>query len=66
MDKAEIAFGLVDKNKDGHINKEEFEKTFKNLSKEKADKLFDHLDKNNDGTLDFSEFKEMMDTHKKK
>ena len=66
MDKAELAFRLADKNKDGHVNKQEFEKTFKNLPKENADKLFDHLDKNNDGKLDSSEFKDMMNNPKKK
>ena len=65
-DKTELAFSLADKNKDGNVDKKEFEKMFKNLQKEKADKLFDHLDKNNDGKLDFSEFKDMMDIRKKK
>ena len=65
MDKAELAFGLADKNKDGSLSKKEFRETFKSLPKEKADKLFHHLDKNNDGKIDVSEFKDMMNTNKK-
>ena len=66
MDRAELAFRLADKNKDGNVDKKEFEKMFKNLPKEKADKLFAKLDKDNDGKVDFSEFKDMMDIRNKK
>ena len=66
MDKAEIAFRLTDTNKDGYIDKQEFEKMAKSLTKEKIDKVFENCDKNKDGKLDFSEFKEMMTTKKKK
>ena len=66
MNKAEIAFRLADKDKDGYVDRSEFEKMAKNLPKEKMDKVFDNVDKNNDGKLDFSEFKAMMDMCKKK
>ena len=66
MNKAEIAFRLADKDKDGYVDRSEFEKMAKNLPKEKMDKVFDNVDKNNDGRLDFSEFKAMMDMCKKK
>ena len=66
MNKAEIAFRLADKDKDGYVDRSEFEKMAKNLPKEKMGKVFDNVDKNNDGKLDFSEFKAMMDMCKKK
>ena len=59
MDKAELAFRLADKNKDGQVDKIEFEKTFRNPTKERTDKVLDHLDKNSDGKLYLSEFKDM-------
>ena len=66
MDKTEIAFKLADKNKDGYIDKEEFEKMAKTLTKEKVEKVFQKCDKNGDGKIDYSEFKTMMDMNKKK
>ena len=66
MDKTEIAFKLADKNQDGYIDKEEFEKMAKTLPKDKVEKVFQMCDKNNDGRMDFEEFKIMMDHNKKK
>ena len=66
MDKAELAFSLVDKNTDGNVNKKEFEKMCKSLPKEEADKLFDSIDMNNDGEVALFEFDDMMETRKKK
>ena len=65
MDSAEIAFKLTDTNKDGYIDKTEFKKMAKSLTKEKVDKAFEHCDKNKDGKLDIYEFKEMMKSPKK-
>ena len=66
MNKTEIAFKLADKNKDGFIDKTEFEQMAKTLSKEKVEKVFQKCDKDGDGKIDFSEFKIMMDMNKKK
>ena len=66
MDKTEIAFKLADKNKDGFIDKEEFEKMAKTLTPDKVEKVFQKCDSNGDGKIDFSEFKKMMDMNKKK
>ena len=66
MDKTEIAFKLADKDNDGYIDRSEFEKMAKNLSKEKAGKVFEKCDKNGDGRIDFSEFETMMNMNKKK
>ena len=66
MDKTEIAFKLADKNKDGYIDKQEFEKMAKTLSKDKVDKVFQKCDSNGDGKIDYAEFKTMMDMNKKK
>ncbi|HEU0095550.1 MAG TPA: hypothetical protein VFQ52_03790 [Rhizomicrobium sp.] len=41
---AHVRFGVLDKNKDGHISREEFEASGK--------KLFDALDTNHDGVVD--------------
>ena len=60
MDAAEMAFRLTDSNKDGFVDKSEFRKMAKSLSKEKLDKAFEFCDKNKDGKLDIYEFKEMM------
>ena len=38
MDKAQIAFRLYDKDKDGYITKGEMQKLAKNLSKQQIDK----------------------------
>ena len=64
MDSAEIAFKLTDTNKDGYIDKTEFKKMAKSLTKEKVEKAFEHCDKNKDGKLDIYEFKEMMKSPK--
>ena len=66
MDTTEMAFRLADKSNDGYIDKEEFEKMAKNLSKEKIDKVFEKFDKDGDGTMSYLEFKAMMDGNKKK
>ena len=66
MDKTEIAFKLADENKDGYIDKQEFEKMAKTLSKDKVDKVFQKCDSNGDGKIDYAEFKTMMDMNKKK
>ena len=66
MDKTEIAFKLADKNRDGFIDKAEFEKMAKTLSKDKVDKVFQKLDTNGDGKIDYQEFKKMMDMNIKK
>ena len=60
MDTAEMAFRLTDTNKDGYVDKSEFKKMAKSLSKEKIEKAFEYCDKNKDGKLDMNEFKEMM------
>ena len=41
---AHVRFGVLDKNKDGHISREEFDNSGK--------KMFDALDTNKDGTVD--------------
>ena len=39
MEKNELAFRLIDTDDDGYIDRDEFEKVSKNLSKEQIDKV---------------------------
>ena len=66
MEKNELAFRLIDTDDDGYIDRDEFEKVSKNLSKEQIDKVWSKLDKDGDGRISISEFYDMMDKKKKK
>ena len=66
MDKTELAFRLADKDQSGYIEKDEFEKMTKNLSKEQRDKAFAKCDKDGDGRINYSELSSMMAMTKKK
>jgi len=59
-DKAEMAFKLYDKDKDGYVTRGEMNKLAKNLTKGQIDKAFNKYDTDGDGRLSFSEFKKMM------
>ncbi|XP_040579932.1 uncharacterized protein [Lepeophtheirus salmonis] len=58
--KAELAFRLFDKDKDGFITKNEMEKLSKSLTKEQINKVFARFDKDGDGRLSYAEFRKMM------
>jgi len=60
LDKAEMAFKLYDKDKDGYITKAEMTKLSKTLTKEQIDKAFKRFDSDGDGRLSYNEFKKMM------
>ena len=66
MDKTELAFRLIDSDDDGYIDRDEFAKFSKNLSKEQIDKVWSKLDKDGDGRISIAEFYDMMDKKKKK
>ena len=51
---------MADKDKSGYIEKSEFEKMTKNLSKEQREKVFAKCDKDGDGKINYSEFSSMM------
>ena len=57
---AERAFKLFDKDNDGYITKQEFQKISKKLNKEQIDAVFNKFDKNGDGVLSFEEFRKML------
>ena len=75
-DKAEMAFRLYDKDKDGYITKGEMVKLSKTLTKEQVEKVkfqqlllliwfgeyqaFSKFDSDGDGRLSLAEFKKMM------
>eukprot|EP00092_Neocalanus_flemingeri_P036562 GFUD01039808.1.p1 GENE.GFUD01039808.1~~GFUD01039808.1.p1 ORF type:complete len:174 (+),score=68.66 GFUD01039808.1:82-603(+) len=59
-DKAEMAFKLYDKDKDGYITKGEMVKLSKTLTKEQVEKAFSKFDSDGDGRLSYEEFKKMM------
>ena len=65
MEKNELAFRLIDSDDDGYIDKSEFAKVSKNLSKEQIDKVWAKMDKDGDGRISISEFYDMMDKKKK-
>ena len=66
MDKTELAFRLIDSDDDGYIDRDEFAKFSKNLSKGQIDKVWSKLDKDGDGRISISEFYDMMEKKKKK
>jgi len=63
--KAERAFKLFDKDNDGYITKEEFQKISTKLNKEQIDAVFKKFDKDKDGTLCFEEFRRMINRERK-
>jgi len=60
QDKAEMAFKLYDKDKDGYITKAEMVKLSKTLTREQVEKAFSKFDFDGDGKLSYEEFKKMM------
>jgi len=58
--KAETAFKLFDKNRDGYITREEFTKVSKKLTPEQIEAVFSKFDSNGDGRLSMEEFRLMM------
>ena len=66
MEKTELAFRLIDSDDDGYIDRSEFAKFSKNLSKQQVDKVWSQLDKDGDGRISITEFNEMMEKRKKK
>ena len=61
QDKAEAAFKLLDKNRDGYITKDEFANVSKNLTPKQVEAVFGKFDKNGDGRLSFGEFKQLIE-----
>jgi len=64
--KAELAFNVFDKNRDGYVTKNEMLKVSKNLTKEQVDAVFERNDGNQDGKLNLQEFQEFMHNHKER
>ena len=64
MEKTELAFRLIDTDDDGYIDKSEFIKFSKNLSKEQVEKAWAKLDKDGDGRISISEFNDLMNKKK--
>ena len=62
--KAERAFKLFDKDNDGFITKDEFQKISKKLSREQIEAVFSKFDKDGDGVLSFDEFRKMLNKEK--
>lgn len=62
--KAERAFKLFDKDNDGFITKDEFQKISKKLSREQIEAVFSKFDKDGDGVLSFEEFRKMLNKEK--
>ena len=62
--KAERAFNVFDKNRDGYITKAEMMKMSKNITKAQVDAVFARNDENHDGKLNREEFQDFM-THRK-
>lgn len=58
--RAERAFKLFDKDNDGFITKDEFQKISKKLNREQIEAVFSKFDKDGDGVLSFEEFKKML------
>lgn len=58
--KAERAFKLFDKDNDGFITKDEFQKISKKLNREQIEAVFAKFDKDGDGVLSFEEFRKML------
>lgn len=63
--KADTAFKLFDKNKDGFITREEFAQVSKKLTKKQIDAVFAKFDGNGDGRLSREEFQQLMADKKK-
>eukprot|EP00090_Calanus_glacialis_P034359 TRINITY_DN5764_c0_g1_i1.p2 TRINITY_DN5764_c0_g1~~TRINITY_DN5764_c0_g1_i1.p2 ORF type:complete len:172 (-),score=70.32 TRINITY_DN5764_c0_g1_i1:84-599(-) len=59
-DKAQMAFKLYDKDKDGYITRAEMVKLSKTLTKEQVEKAFSKFDSDGDGKLSYAEFRKMM------
>lgn len=66
MAKAERAFKLFDKDNDGYITKDEFQKISKKLSKEQVEAVFAKFDRDGDGVLSFDEFRSMLNKDRDK
>jgi len=62
--KAERAFKLFDKDNDGYITKEEFQKISKKLNKQQIEAVFKKFDRDKDGVLSFEEFQKMINREK--
>jgi len=62
--KAERAFKLFDKDNDGYITKEEFQKISKKLNKQQIEAVFKKFDRDKDGVLCFEEFQKMINREK--
>jgi len=62
--KADTAFKLFDRNKDGFITREEFVKASKNLTREQIELVFQRFDANKDGKLSRAEFQRLMESRK--
>ena len=66
IEKYLAAFRHFDKNGDGNISKEEFERVMKGtksgskLSQEDINEMVKEADTNNDGTINYTEFVEML------
>lgn len=64
--KADLAFRIFDRNKDGFINKKEFKMmtSASKFSMKKIETVFALCDENGDGKLDYKEFTEILFRHR--
>jgi len=64
--KADLAFRIFDRNKDGYINKKEFRMmtTASKFPMKKIEAIFELCDENGDGKLDYKEFTEILFRHR--
>jgi len=60
VEKAERAFNIIDRNRDGYITKAEMLETTKKLTAKQIEAVFDRNDRDGDGKLSKEEFTEMM------
>ncbi len=62
--KGELAFQLIDKNKDGYISKDEFKKFSAKLSNKQVKAIYAKFDADNDNQLSVEEFQKMLQARK--
>ena len=59
-------FNVMDKNKDGFVEKEDFAKTFHKFSNVQVEKIYNEFDEDLNGKMDYKEFKRFVVKNKDK